>query len=96
MFETASALRFFSSEFLAVTEATLAAAALTLDLLLLALKDENAKKMVSRHTMDVGKKIFFTNLGFFEVIGKRCGNENIMHKTQIQTITSIFSAAGQN
>jgi len=75
-------------------EATVAA--FTVALLLLALKDENAKKMVSRHTMDVGKKIFFTNLVFFEVIGKRCGDENITHKTQIQTITSIFSTAGQN
>ena len=38
--------------------------------LLLALKDERAKNRVSRQTKDVGKKIFFTNLEFFEVIGK--------------------------
>ena len=95
MFETASRVTLFSFV-VVVTAVVTTVAALTVALLLLALKDENARKIVSRHTMDVGKKIFFTNLGFFEVIGKRCGNENIMHKTQIQTITSIFSAAGQN
>ncbi|RYZ29801.1 MAG: hypothetical protein EOO10_05075 [Chitinophagaceae bacterium] len=93
MSEAASAVINFSSEFV-VTEVSVAA--LTVALLLLALKDENAKKMVSRHTMDVGKKIFFTDLGFFEVIGKRCGDENIMHKTQIQAIPLIFSTAEQN
>jgi hypothetical protein len=95
MFETASRVTLFSFV-VVVTAVVTTVAALTVALLLLALKDENARKIVSRHTMDVGKKIFFTNLGFFEVIGKRCGNENIMRKTQIQTITSIFSTAGQN
>ena len=92
MFETASTLTLFSTE---VVVAGAAATALFAALLLFALKEVKAKKMVSRHTKDVGKKIFFTNLVFFEVIGKRCGCKNIMHDHESQTFPSIFSAAGQ-
>jgi hypothetical protein len=68
MLEAASKLNLVAFEFTVVVE-TEATAFLVVALLLLALKDENAKKIVKRHTADVGKKIFFTNLGFFEVIG---------------------------
>jgi len=94
MLETASTFSLFSTEVFAVMAE--AAAVLFAALLLLALKEVSAKKMVSRHTKDVGKKIFFTNLVFFEVIGKRCGSENIMHTHQSQTFFSIFSTAEQN
>lgn len=95
MLETASTLAFFSSFSLTVFTIGAAAAFSWVALVLLALKEVSAKKVVIRHTMDVGKKIFFTNLGFFEVIGKRCGGENIMRNHQFQTFLSIFSTAGQ-
>jgi hypothetical protein len=96
MFETASTLNLLSSDSFEFVAGNVAAALIVFALLLLALKEEKAKKMVSRHTMVVGRKIFFTNQGFFEVIAKRCGSENIMRHHQFQTFLLIFSTAGRN